>query len=271
MKGEFSLKIIITGPRGKMGRLISQAAAQREDMLITAGVAPKGRDYIGYDVGAVAGIGRKIDAEVVDDLEKVIQASDLIIDYSTVECAMEVMKSAYKYKKAVVCGTTGFTDKQFEYIRDISSSIPILYAANTSRLVSLMYKILETTSEVIAKYADIEIVEMHDRFKMDAPSGTSKEMGQIIAGAVEKEFKNAEVYGRKGEGARDPNSIGFHSIRAGDIPSSHKVIFGLMGERLEIAHHAHNWECFAQGACEAAAFLIKKTPGLYSMKDVLRL
>ena len=149
--------------------------------------------------------------------------------------------------------------------------IPVVYAANTSRVVNLMYTLLEIAANAIGNNADIEIIEMHDRNKKDAPSGTSKEMGEVIAKALDKSLKEIAVHGRQGEGARVPGTIGYHSLRAGDISSSHTVLFGLQGERLEITHHAHNWECFAQGACEAAAFIYGKEPGLYTVKDVLNL
>ncbi len=265
------MNVIITGPKGKMGKLITKVAAQREDMCVVSGVGPIGRDYIGKDIGTVAQIGFELNATVVHDLESVIQQCDVIIDYSTVKFSIEVMEAAIKHKKAVVCGTTGFSDVQFKRMEKISEEIPFLYAANTSRLVNLMYKLLEITAIVIGEAADVEIIEMHDRYKKDAPSGTSKEMGRIVAEAFERNLEEIAVYGRQGHGERIPDSIGYHSIRSGDISSSHKVMFGLLGERLEITHHSYNWECFAQGACEAAAFLLNKPAGFYTVSDVLKI
>jgi len=269
--GVFDIKIIIIGPRGKMGKLITKIASMRQDMTVVAGVAPKGRDYIGRDIGIVASLGENIGATVVDDLEHEVHNCDVIIDYSTVEYSMEIMEIALKHKKSVVCGTTGFSQQQLDRIKEISKSIPIVYAANTSRVVNLMYKLLEIATKAIGDGSDIEIMEMHDRNKKDAPSGTSKEMGHIIAGALNENYEDIAVFGRSGKGERIPGTIGYHSIRSGDISSSHTVMFGLMGERLEITHHAHNWECFAQGACEAAAFLKDKEPGFYTVKDVLNI
>lgn len=263
------MNIIITGPTGKMGRLITFAAEQRNDMAILAGVAPKGRKYIGSDIGIATRLGKEVNALVVDDIEKVIENCDVIIDYTTVSYSMEVIELAYKYKKAVVCGTTGFTEAQFNRMKEVSKSIPFLFAANTSRLVNLMYSLLEITAKAVGDAADIEIIEMHDRYKKDAPSGTSKEMGHAIAKTLEKEWNDLAVFGREGAGEREKGSIGYHSIRSGDISSSHTVMFGLLGERLEITHHAHSWECYARGACEAAAYLYKKKPGFYTFKDVL--
>ncbi|SKA92621.1 dihydrodipicolinate reductase [Caloramator quimbayensis] len=263
------MNIVVIGPAGKMGRLIVEVISNRNDMKIVGAVAPKGRDYIGRDVGEITKIGKNLGAVVVDDIEKIIDKCDVIIDYTFPEVSINVIKSAVKHKKAVVCGTTGFSQEEINIIKEYSNEIPIVLAANTSRVVNLMYKLLEITAKTIGNISDIEIIEMHDRNKKDAPSGTSKEMGSVIAKELGKKLEDIAVYGRRGKGERIPKSIGYHSIRSGDISSSHTVIFGLLGERLEITHHAHNWECFAQGACDCAAFLQNKKAGLYTVKDVL--
>lgn len=263
------MNIIVIGPRGKMGKKIIKVAQNIEDITIVGAVAPHGRDYIGKDVGLVAGVGEEIGALVVDNLENIIDRCDVIIDFTTIECSMDVLEIASKHNKSVVCGTTGFSEEQYNKIVEISKTIPVLFAANTSIVVNLMYKLLGIAAETIGSMSDIEIIEMHDRYKMDAPSGTSKEMGEVIAEALGKKLKEVAVFGREGKGARKEGTIGYHSLRAGDISSSHTVMFGLMGERLEITHHAHNWDCFASGACNAALYLQGKGPGLYSVKDVL--
>lgn len=265
------LKLIVTGPRGKMGRLITQAAAEREDLELVAGVAPKGRDYIGKDLGTVAMAGRELGVPVVDDLESVIEQCDVIIDFSTREMAMETAACAVRHGKALVCGTTGFSPDEMAVFQKAAESIPMLYAANTSRLVNVMNKLLEITASAIGKEADIEILEMHDQWKKDAPSGTSREMGEIMAHAMDEKLDDIAVYGRHGVSPREKGTIGYHSLRAGNIPSSHTVYFGFMGERLEITHHSYNWECFARGACDCAAFLADKKPGYYTIQDVLNL
>ncbi|MEZ3433972.1 MAG: 4-hydroxy-tetrahydrodipicolinate reductase [Lachnospiraceae bacterium] len=263
------MKIIVIGPRGKMGRLITQAAAERSDMELIAGVAPKGRDYIGTDLGTAAMVGRELHVPVVDDLEDVIEGCDVIIDFSTKEMAMKVLDLAISHKKALVCGTTGFGPEEMQRFHDAAAHIPMLYAANTSKLVNIMNRLLELVAETAGDELDIEILEMHDQWKKDAPSGTSKEMGEIIAGALGKELSDVAVYGRNGASPRKKGTIGYHSLRAGNIPSSHTVFFGGIGERLEITHHSYNWECFARGACDCAAFLYGKAPGFYTIKDVL--
>lgn len=265
------MKVIVIGPRGKMGRLITQAAAARDDMELVAGVAPKGRDYVGMDLGMAALVGRELGVPVVDDLESVIGKCDVIIDFSTKENAMSVLGLAIKYKKGLVCGTTGFSPEEFARFKAASEEIPMLYAANTSKLVNVMNKLLEITASAVGEEADIEILEMHDQWKKDAPSGTAKEMGEIIARALGRELEELAVYGREGESPRKKGTIGYHSLRAGNIPSSHTVYFGFMGERLEITHHSYNWECFARGACDCAAYLAGKAPGFYTIQDVLGL
>lgn len=265
------MKLIIVGPKGKMGRLITRIAAEREDLELVAGVAPKGRDYLGKDLGEIAMIGRNLGVPVVDDLKSVIHKCDVIIDFSTKEMAMEVADLAVTYKKALVCGTTGFTETELTQFRNAAKTIPVLYAANTSKLVNVMNKLLEIAAKAIGNETDIEILEMHDQWKKDAPSGTSKEMGEILAKAIGKELSEIAIFGREGVSPRELGTIGYHSLRAGNIPSSHTVFFGGMGERLEITHHSYNWECFARGACDCAAFLEGKEPGFYTIKDVLKL
>lgn len=265
------MKVIVVGPRGKMGKLITQIAAGRDDMELVAGVAPKGREYVGRDLGQVAMTGYDLGSPVVDDLASVIDSCDVIIDFSTKEMAMEVLDLAIAHKKALVCGTTGFSAEEMQRFKDASAFIPMLYAANTSKLVNVMNKLLEVAASSIGEEADIEILEMHDQWKKDAPSGTSKEMGEIMARKMGKEMEDIAVYGRHGVSPRENGTIGYHSLRAGNIPSSHTVFFGFMGERLEITHHSYNWECFARGACDCAAYLADKEPGFYTIRNVLNL
>ena len=266
------MKVIVVGPRGKMGKLITQIAAGRSEFELIAGVAPKGRDYIGMDLGQAALVGRDLGVPVVEDLETVIEAADVIIDFSTREMALEVLAAACLHKKALVCGTTGFAAAEAEAFRAAGKSIPVLYAANTSKLVNVMNRLLELTAEAVGAECDIEILEMHDRWKRDVPSGTSREMGETMARAMNKELKEIAVYGRSaGENPREPGTIGYHSLRAGNLPSSHTVYFGGFGERLEITHHCYDWECFASGVCDCAAFLADRPAGYYTIKDALEL
>lgn len=264
-------KVIVVGPKGKMGKLITQVIANRDDLELVAGIGPKGRDYIGGDLGTAAMVGRELGVPVLDDLESVIEKCDVIIDFSTKENAMDVLDLAIKYKKALVNGTTGFSAEEMQRFKNAASEIPMLYAANTSKLVNIMNKLLELVASTVGNELDIEILEMHDQWKKDAPSGTSKEMGEVMAHALGKALDEIKVHGREGVSPRIPGTIGYHSLRAGNIPSSHTVFFGGIGERLEITHHSYNWECFARGAVDCASFLEGKAPGFYTIKDVLNL
>lgn len=266
------MKVIVIGPRGKMGSLIIQEVVKNKKMELVGAVGPKGKDYIGSDIGKIAKIGEDVGVEISDDLEGIIEMSDVIIDFSTKEYAKKVIDSCVKYKKALVCGTTGFTKEEFRMFEEASETIPVLYAANTSKYMNVLHKLLEIVGEILGEESDFEILEMHDQWKKDVPSGTSKELGEILASSMGKEISDLAVYGReKGENIRREGTIGYHSLRAGNIPSSHTVFVGGIGERLELTHHTYNWECFASGACECAIYLEDKVPGLYSVKDVLAL
>lgn len=257
------MKVLITAPRGKMGKCLVKAASERSDMEILAGLGIKGREYIGQDIGNVAAVGREIGAPVVGALEAVtlksegkpiIEACDMIIDFSTTELSMEVLAMAQKYRKSIICGTTGFSFFQMERFHQAALEIPVLCAANTSSMVHLMKQAIAFTAKNLKGKVDIDIIEMHNSTKVDSPSGTAKEIEEVI----------------NRESGMSIRPGGIHSLRTGDVPSSHTVIFGGQGERIEIIHHAHNWDCYAVGACEAAGFLFGKEPGLYTMEDVIQ-
>ena len=261
------MKLVVIAPRGKMGSAIVRVAAERADFELMPGVGAPGGAYIGRDLGEVALLGTSLGVPVVDDLEAVIAQGDVIIDFSTKEMAPKVTAAALRHGKALVCGTTGLDSEMLAQLRAASAHIPIVHAANTSRMVFLLNRFLEMAALELGERVDVEILDMHDRRKLDAPSGTALELGETVARARGATLDSA-TFGRRGQGAREPGSVGFHALRAGDIPSSHIVFFGGMGERMEIAHHAYNMDCFAHGACDCAAFLDGRAPGLYSVADV---
>lgn len=261
------MRIAVTAPRGKMGLLIVQAIAARPELKLVAAIAPPERDYIGQDAGLVCGVGRPMGVLITDDWDAALQDADILIDFSTVETARISVEKAIKHSVALVCGTTGFSEvDQYLFVK-ASKVIPVLPAANTSRVVHLMKQLLEQAAAGLKGKADIEIIEMHGRDKVDAPSGTSKELGRSICKATGQDWEKSAVFGRKGHGQRVEGELGYHSLRSGDISSTHTALFGLMGERLEITHHAHNWRCFAEGALDCAVFMKNKGPGLYSVSD----
>lgn len=249
------VKIIITAPRGHMDGLIVKAACERDDIQIVAGLGPAGRDYIGKDIGIAAGLGKEIGAKVYDDLEDIIDQCDLVVDFSRVELSMKVLEICRNHKKGFLCGTTGFSQEQEQRLLEAGSEIPMMKAANTSYVVNVMRKLLGIAAAALEDKASIEIIDMHSESKLDAPSGTALELAEEMTAASRKNMED----------------IKFHSVRAGDTPSSHKVLFGCMGEIMEISHHAYNWECYARGACDAVVYMAQHGPGLYTMEDVIGL
>ncbi|MGI6722202.1 MAG: 4-hydroxy-tetrahydrodipicolinate reductase [Anaerovoracaceae bacterium] len=238
------MKLIVTAPRGKMDSLIIEQAAATDGLELVGLIGPAGRDYIG---------SRICGAEVFDDLEKVIDRCDLVIDYSRPQISMDVLESCRTHGKALICGTTGFSPEQDRSFEEAAEEIPVLKTANTSVMVNVMMKMMALAAEKLAGQCKMEILDLHDEDKLDAPSGTALEFGEILC-------KAAHI---------DPAEIGYHSVRAGDIPSSHTIYFGGTGERIELTHHAYNWKCYATGACRAALWLQGREPGLYSMSDVV--
>ncbi|MEG2323902.1 MAG: 4-hydroxy-tetrahydrodipicolinate reductase [Anaerovoracaceae bacterium] len=249
------IKLIVTAPKGHMDGLIIKAAMKRDDMQVVGALGPKNRDYIGKDIGIVAGLGVETGALVYDDLEEIIDQCDMVIDFSTIELSMGVVKSCVAHKKGLICGTTGFSKEEEEIILASGKQIPMMKAANTSFPMTIMRKLLGEAAAALGDKCKIEIIEMHNQNKVDAPSGTAKELAEEIVETSDKSMED----------------ITFHSVRAGDTPSSHKVIFGCMGEIMEISHHAYNWECYARGACDAAAYMMAHGVGVYTMDDVIKI
>ncbi|MBE6028266.1 MAG: 4-hydroxy-tetrahydrodipicolinate reductase [Clostridiales bacterium] len=266
------MKLIITAPRGKMASLIVAEAAARDDVEIVAGIGPKGRDYIGKDIGEVAMTGKTVGAPVVDDLESVIDSADVVCDFSRVELGMEVLDACLKHKKALVIGTTGFSAEQRARLEAAANEIPVLIAANTDRMVNVMRKLLMDAARELYKDTDIEIVDMHDNTKLDAPSGTARELIESMGEAVGVDLVDDAVYGRPlGRHPREKGKVTFHAIRGGDTPSSHTVYFFGDGERLEITHHCLNWKGCAKGAVNACVWMADKPAGLYGIRESMGL
>ena len=251
------MKLAISAPRGKMGKLVTREALKRSgDFEIVGGIGPKGRDYIGCDM-SVAAKTDFVGANTYDDVEKVVAMSDGVVDFSTTEGAMEVARACVKYRKPLMLGTTGFTEEQMAELEECAKTIPILIAHNTSKAVNLVYEIARMLTESIGGESDIEIIEMHDNKKLDAPRG--------------EKLADVADYGRKGRGLREKDHIGYHSVRAGDISSTHTLIFGMEGERIEITHRSYDFGTFAKGALDGILFLQGKKPGVYAYREVLGL
>lgn len=266
------IKVAVTGAGGRMGRSHIEAITNNENTQLSAAIERPGSAFVGVDAGALAGVGEN-NVIVVDDLASVTDDFDVLIDFTTIETTLDNIETCRKAGKQIIIGTTGFDDDQKEIIKAASKDIAIVFAPNMSVGVNLCLKLLDMAAKVLAEDdMDIEIVEAHHRHKVDAPSGTALRMGEVVADALGRDLKECAVYGREGQtGERDPNTIGFETIRAGDIVGDHTVLFAAEGERVEITHKASSRMTFANGAVRAANWLQQQPAGLYDMRDVLGL
>jgi len=241
-------KIAINGSNGRMGQALIEAVKLNPNV----------------SQGSILNRG--------DDIERVLKDFDVLIDFTRPEATLDALSVCQSAGKAMVIGTTGFSDDALKVIDQASSDIPIVFAPNMSVGVNLTLKLLETTAKVIGTDSNIEIVEAHHRHKVDSPSGTALKMGEVIANALGRDLSECAVYGREGtEEPRDRQTIGFSSIRGGDVVGEHSVTFFMEGERVEITHKASSRMTYANGAVKASQWLTNQPNGLYSMQDVLDL
>jgi len=264
------VKVAILGCSGRMGRNLIQAAHEHESIELVGGSVRTSSSFAGFDLGELAGIGA-IGVATSTELSQLSDA-EVFIDFTSIETTLENINWCQQNKKALVIGTTGFSDVQVQLIEKAGELMPVVLAPNTSVGVNLMFKLLEVTAKAIGDYTDIEIFEAHHRFKKDAPSGTAVKMGQVIADTLGRDLNKCAVYGREGiSDERDSNTIGFATVRAGDIVGEHTAFFADLGERLEITHKASSRMTFALGAMRAAFWLSEADNGFYDMQDVLGL
>ncbi|MGZ8903232.1 MAG: 4-hydroxy-tetrahydrodipicolinate reductase [Methylobacter sp.] len=264
-------RIAVAGASGRMGAVLIKAAALADNAALTVAVSRPESAAVGKDAGELAGIGA-LGIKVVVDLAAVADQFDVLIDFTRPDTSMAVIKICRRAGKKIVIGTTGYNVAQKALISDAAKDVPIVMAPNMSIGVNLSLKLLEMAAKVMGDYTDIEIIEAHHRHKVDAPSGTALRMGEVIAETLGRNLKECAVYGREGNtGERDRKTIGFSTIRAGDIVGEHTVMFADDGERVEITHKATSRMTFANGAVRAAIWLKDKKNGLYDMQDVLGL
>lgn len=264
------LKIALVGVSGRMGQSLIKAAALADQAELAVAVSRPGSLAVGRDAGELAGIS-PLAVTVGDALADRVEAFDVLIDFTRPDAALEYLEICRLAGRKMVIGTTGFSEAQKAVIAAAAREIPIVMAPNMSVGVNLALKLLETAAKVMHD-TDIEVIEAHHRHKVDAPSGTALRMGEVVAGALGRDLQACAIYGREGNtGPRDRNTIGFSTIRAGDIVGEHTVLFADDGERLEITHKASSRMTFANGAVRAALWLRDKQPGLYDMQDVLGL
>jgi 4-hydroxy-tetrahydrodipicolinate reductase len=265
------INVIVVGAAGRMGRMVLNAIQSSGDIKCTGAVEAAGHPSLGQDVGVVAGLG-ELKVRIGDDLTSVMQKGDVVIDFTAAEVSLKNMEIASRHHKPMVVGSTGFSSQLIEKVKQLTTAFPCVLAPNMSVGVNLMFKIVEEVARILGNDYDCEIVEAHHRMKKDAPSGTALRLGEVIAQGIGRQWQEVGVYGRKGMvGERSREEIGMHAVRAGDIVGDHTVLFGGMGERIEITHRAHTRDTFAQGAVRAAKWVVTQKPGLYDMGDVLGL
>ena len=265
------IRIAISGASGRMGQALIQAACDNVNTKVTVAVERPGKSVIGVDAGELAGLDA-LGVAVVDDLALVTDEFDVLVDFTSMEATLANLEICRQAGKRIVIGTTGFDENQKQLIASSANDIAVVFAPNMSVGVNLCFKLLEVAAKVMGDYTDIEVIEAHHRHKVDAPSGTALRMGEVVAETLGRDLKDCAVYGREGQtGERDRNSIGFETIRAGDIVGEHTVMFADIGERVEITHKASSRMTFANGAVRAANWLMQHDQGLFDMQDVLGL
>ena len=265
------IRIAVAGAGGRMGRALVQAVTEANGLKLGAATEQAGSSLLGADAGELAGVGR-LEVPVVAGLSAVLDAFDVLIDFTSPAATMVHLDLCRDAGKRLVIGTTGLDETQRAHIKAAGESVGIVFAPNMSVGVNLCFKLLDIAARVLGDEVDIEIIEAHHRHKVDAPSGTALRMGEVIAEALGRDLKEVAVYGREGQtGARERRTIGFETIRAGDVVGEHSVWFAADGERVEIVHKASTRMNFARGAVRAAGWIGRRERGLFDMQDVLGL
>ena len=264
------IKIAVAGATGRMGRMLVEAVLKDNGTCLVAALDLPDANGIGKDAGE--SIGLPCGVPVTTDLEAGIAKADFLIDFTRPEGTLHHLAVCRKHKVGMVIGTTGFDENGKRAIAEAAQDIPVVFAPNMSVGSNVVFKLLDLASRVLSTGYDIEIVEAHHRLKVDAPSGTALRMGEVIAQALGRDLKECAVYGREGvTGVRDPSTIGFATVRGGDIVGDHTAMYCGIGERVEISHKAGSRMPYALGSLRAARFLADKKSGLFDMQDVLGL
>ncbi|MCU7906423.1 MAG: 4-hydroxy-tetrahydrodipicolinate reductase [Candidatus Thiodiazotropha sp. (ex Epidulcina cf. delphinae)] len=264
-------RIAVVGAAGRMGRSLIQAVSEAEDLTLGAATEQAGNPAIGRDAGELAGMDR-LGVVLVADLARVVDDFDVVIDFTSPSATMAHLKICRQAGKRMVIGTTGLSEAEKGDLASAADEIALVFAPNMSVGVNLCFKLVELASRVLGDEADVEIIEAHHRHKVDAPSGTALRMGEVIAETLGRDLKDCAIYGREGKtGPRDGKTIGFETIRAGDVVGEHSVWFAMEGERVEIAHKASSRMNFARGAIRAAGWIVSKEKGMFDMQDLLGL
>jgi len=263
-------KVGVVGASGRMGQMLIQAISHAEHCELAGAVDLSGSALMGFDAGQLLGIGTGVN--VTSDLGQGLKGVEVLIDFTRPQGTMEHLKFCQANAIHMVIGTTGFSDEEKALIQEASKRIAILMAPNMSVGVNVTLKLLALAAKALNEGYDIEVIEAHHRHKVDAPSGTALKMGEVLAQALGRDLKTHGVFAREGHtGERDPMSIGFSTIRGGDIVGDHTVLFAGTGERIEITHKSSSRSTYAQGSLRAVRFLAQQKTGLFDMFDVLGL
>ncbi|MDR0717138.1 MAG: 4-hydroxy-tetrahydrodipicolinate reductase [Azoarcus sp.] len=265
-----TIRVAIAGAAGRMGRMLIEAAFKDENITLAAAFDRPDAPSAGRDAGEFAGLASGV--AIGGDAGEAIAAADCLIDFTRPEGTLAHLAHAARLGKSVVIGTTGFDAAGKEAIAEAARRIPIVFAPNMAVGVNAMFRLLDMAAKILADGYDVEIIETHHRFKVDAPSGTALRMGEIIARALGRELAECAIHGREGlTGERRAGTIGFSAIRGGDVVGEHTALFAGIGERIEITHKSGGRMPYALGALRAARFLAGRAPGLFDMQDVLGL
>ncbi len=265
------IKVIVAGVGGRMGGRIAQLVQEAPDLELTAAFERPDHPWVGKDLGQCLGWG-PMGKTVAAHLQEVIAAGEVVIDFTFHRASIDHLRTGAEWGKAMVVGSTGFTTEEMQEIETLCRRLPCVLAPNMSVGVNVLFKVVGDLARILGEDFDIEIVEAHHKLKKDAPSGTAMKLAQILAQARSWDLEQAAVYQRKGIiGERRVEEIGIQTLRAGDIIGEHTVLFGGLGERIEVVHRAHNRDTFARGALRAARWVISRGPGIYDMQDVLGL
>ncbi len=265
-----SLAIAIAGASGRMGRMLIEAVQQSPDAHLAGALDVSGSAAVGLDATAFTGVASGV--KITDDLHEGLKNAKYLIDFTRPEGTLAHLKVCRELGVKLIIGTTGFSPEQKAEIEAASRDIAIVMAPNMAVGVNVVFKLLAQAAKALNEGYDIEIIEAHHRHKVDAPSGTALKMGEIVAEALGRDLKTCAVYGREGvTGERDPSTIGFATVRGGDVVGDHTVLFAGIGERIEITHKSSSRVHYAQGSLRAARFLAKQPHGLFGMDDVLGL
>ncbi len=265
------LRIIVTGAAGRMGQRLVGLAQESTHLQLAGATETSGHPRLGTDVGLIAG-GGSCGISLTDNLPSILPQADVVIDFTSPSATLKHIRQIADQGKAIVVGTTGFTKDELRDFQLTASTIRSVMAPNMSAGINVLLKVLGTITQALGDDYDIEIIEAHHNKKKDAPSGTALKLAEALAEAKQWDLQEIRRYSREGLiGERPRKEIGMQTIRAGDIAGDHTILFGGLGERIEITHRAHNRDPFARGALRAAEWVIRQRPGLYSMADVLGL